>query len=178
MLSLPVHDRARSPHARLSDLHPGSRLARLVGAERNRADGQPPRPVVARLELGSWRQVQALGVLLAPRRETGLEARCLASRIRVRLTILRGATLRAALGPTLVGRLESERLSTPVTRLFHASILSLCGLGTVPMMAVRMDRRGRGVELNPGYWLDSVKYLEAEERSQDMPTLFDFGETA
>lgn len=47
------------------------------------------------------------------------------------------------------------------------------GLGTVPMMALRMGRRGRGVELNPGYFLDSVKYLEAEERSQDMPSLFD-----
>jgi DNA modification methylase len=47
------------------------------------------------------------------------------------------------------------------------------GLGTVPMMALRMGRRGQGVELNPGYWLDSVKYLEAEERSQGMPTLFD-----
>ena len=33
------------------------------------------------------------------------------------------------------------------------------------MMALRMGRRGRGVELNPGYFLDSVKYLEAEERS-------------
>jgi hypothetical protein len=48
-----------------------------------------------------------------------------------------------------------------------------CGLGTVPMMALRMDRRGRGVELNPGYFLDSVKYLEAEERKQHMPSLFD-----
>lgn len=47
------------------------------------------------------------------------------------------------------------------------------GLMTVPMMALRMGRRGRGVELNPGYWADGVKYLEAEERSQNMPTLFD-----
>ena len=47
------------------------------------------------------------------------------------------------------------------------------GLGTVPMMALRMGRQGRGAELNPGYWLDSVKYLEAEERAQHMPSLFD-----
>lgn len=52
------------------------------------------------------------------------------------------------------------------------------GLMTVPMMALRMGRRGRGVELNPGYWADGVKYLEAEERSQNMPTLFDLGEPA
>lgn len=47
------------------------------------------------------------------------------------------------------------------------------GLATVPLIAKRMGRRGRGVELNPGYFLDSVKYLEAEERKQSLPTLFD-----
>ena len=34
-------------------------------------------------------------------------------------------------------------------------------------------RCGRGSELNPGYWADSVKYLEAEERKASMPSLFD-----
>ena len=34
-------------------------------------------------------------------------------------------------------------------------------------------RAGRTVELNPGYFLDSVKYFEAEERANAMPTLFD-----
>ena len=29
------------------------------------------------------------------------------------------------------------------------------------------------VELNAGYWLDGVKYLQAEERRSDMPTIFD-----
>lgn len=47
------------------------------------------------------------------------------------------------------------------------------GLGTVPLVANRLDRRGRGTELNPGYWADSVKYLEAEERKVSMPSLFD-----
>lgn len=47
------------------------------------------------------------------------------------------------------------------------------GLGTVPLQALRLGRRGRGVELNPGYWADSVKYLEAEERKAAMPSLFD-----
>ena len=47
------------------------------------------------------------------------------------------------------------------------------GLGTVPLRAMKMGRRGRGVELNAGYFLDAVKYLEAEERRQSMPTLFD-----
>lgn len=47
------------------------------------------------------------------------------------------------------------------------------GLGTVPLRALKHGRRGLSVELNPGYWLDSVKYLEAEERAQAMPSLFD-----
>jgi adenine-specific DNA methylase len=47
------------------------------------------------------------------------------------------------------------------------------GVGTVPLRALKLGRQGRSVELNPGYWLDSVKYLEAEERSQAMPSLFD-----
>lgn len=52
------------------------------------------------------------------------------------------------------------------------------GLGTVPLRALKLGRKGRSSELNPGYFLDSVKYLEAEERKQDMPTLFDLAETA
>ena len=67
-----------------------------------------------------------------------------------------------------------RRFSNPDDLVFDP----FAGLGTVPMMALRMGRRGRGVELNPGYFLDSVKYLEAEERSQHMPTLFDFGGAA
>lgn len=47
------------------------------------------------------------------------------------------------------------------------------GLGTVPLRAIRAGRQGRGAELNTGYFLDSVKYLQAEERKKDMPTLFD-----
>lgn len=47
------------------------------------------------------------------------------------------------------------------------------GLMTVPVRALKLGRRGRGVELNPGYWMDGVKYLEAAERERDMPSLFD-----
>ena len=50
------------------------------------------------------------------------------------------------------------------------------GLGTVAQRALRMGRRGRGSELNTGYFLDSVKYLEAEERRAEMPSLFDLVE--
>ncbi len=67
-----------------------------------------------------------------------------------------------------------ERFSNPGELVFDP----FCGLGTVPMRALRAGRRGRGVELNAGYWLDSVKYLEAEERRNDMPTLFDLTEAS
>jgi hypothetical protein len=50
------------------------------------------------------------------------------------------------------------------------------GLFTVPVRAIAMGRRGRGVELNSGYFLDGVKYLQAEERSRAMPSLFDLVE--
>ncbi|SEI45414.1 SNF2 family N-terminal domain-containing protein [Arthrobacter sp. yr096] len=50
------------------------------------------------------------------------------------------------------------------------------GLGTVPLRALKLGRQGRSSELNPGYFLDSVKYLEAEERQREMPTLFDLEE--
>lgn len=47
------------------------------------------------------------------------------------------------------------------------------GLFTVPLRALKAGRKGRAAELNPGYFLDGVKYLQAEERDRDMPTLFD-----
>ncbi len=47
------------------------------------------------------------------------------------------------------------------------------GLMTVPMTAVKMRRRGYGVELNPDYFRDGVGYLKAAEDDMDTPTLFD-----
>lgn len=46
------------------------------------------------------------------------------------------------------------------------------GLFTVPYRALLMDRCGRAAELNPGYFLDGVKYLQAAERKKAMPSLF------
>ena len=47
------------------------------------------------------------------------------------------------------------------------------GLFTVPLRALKLGRRGRAAELNPQYFLDGVKYLEAAEREISMPKLFD-----
>jgi len=62
-----------------------------------------------------------------------------------------------------------ERYSNPGELVFDP----FGGLMTVPYMALKMGRMGRGHELNTQYFLDGVKYLEAEERKQSMPTLFD-----
>lgn len=48
------------------------------------------------------------------------------------------------------------------------------GLFTVPYRALHLGRQGRASELNPGYFLDGVKYLEAKQREKAMPALFDF----
>lgn len=48
------------------------------------------------------------------------------------------------------------------------------GLMTVPMSAVKMGRKGYGIELNQDYFRDGVGYLQAAEDEVETPTLFDF----
>jgi DNA modification methylase len=48
------------------------------------------------------------------------------------------------------------------------------GLMTVPYRAIKHGRRGIGVELNPGYFLDGVAHCQAMERQFSMPSLFDY----
>lgn len=48
------------------------------------------------------------------------------------------------------------------------------GLMTVPLRAMKLDRKGRASELNSEYFLDGVRYLEAMSREKNAPTLFDF----
>ena len=63
-----------------------------------------------------------------------------------------------------------ERFSNPEELVYDP----FAGLMTVPFRAMRKGRRGLGVELNSGYFLDGVKYLQAEEARRSMPTIFDF----
>jgi hypothetical protein len=69
-----------------------------------------------------------------------------------------------------------ERYSNPGEMVFDP----FGGLMTVPYRALGLGRRGRGVELNPSYFLDGVKYLRAMEEKVGMPSLFDLldGEAA
>lgn len=48
------------------------------------------------------------------------------------------------------------------------------GIGTVPLRAMKLGRKGMMTELNPDYFRDAVGYLDAEEERMEMPTLFDF----
>ena len=65
-----------------------------------------------------------------------------------------------------------NRYSNPGDLVFDP----FAGLGTVPMMAVRMKRKGYGCELNSGYFADAVGYLRAEEAEVEQPSLFDLME--
>lgn len=51
------------------------------------------------------------------------------------------------------------------------------GLFTVPIEAVKLGRKGYGIELNLDYLRDGVGYLKAVENQREMPTLFDFIDT-
>jgi len=50
------------------------------------------------------------------------------------------------------------------------------GLMTVPERAVKLGRRGYGIELSVDYFRDGVSYLKAAEEKVSMPSLFDFME--
>lgn len=50
------------------------------------------------------------------------------------------------------------------------------GIMTVPMTAVKLGRRGYGIELSPDYFRDGVGYLKQAEQERETPTLFDFME--
>lgn len=52
------------------------------------------------------------------------------------------------------------------------------GLMTVPYRALKHGRRGSAVELNPAYFLDGCKYVEAMAREMAMPSLFDLLDAA
>ncbi len=48
------------------------------------------------------------------------------------------------------------------------------GLMTVPLEAMKLGRKGIGIELNKDYFQDGCFYLHQEELHQETPTLFDF----
>jgi len=66
-----------------------------------------------------------------------------------------------------------ERYSNPnevVDDPFH-------GIATVSFRAMKLKRKGFGVELNPEYWRDGLSHCRAAELGVNAPTLFDLIET-
>ena len=62
-----------------------------------------------------------------------------------------------------------NRYSNPGELVFDP----FAGLFTVPVMAVKMGRKGAGCELSADYFRDGVGYLQAAERDIELPSLFD-----
>jgi DNA modification methylase len=67
-----------------------------------------------------------------------------------------------------------ERYSEPGETVFDP----FGGLMTVPYRALLKGRKGVGIELNPAYFLDGAKYVEAAARQMSMPSLFDLMDAA
>jgi len=64
------------------------------------------------------------------------------------------------------------RYSNPGETVFDP----FAGLFTVPYRAIKLDRKGYGIELNPVSYNDGLWYLEKAENEITAPTLFDFEE--
>jgi hypothetical protein len=62
-----------------------------------------------------------------------------------------------------------ERYSNPGDLVFDP----FGGLGTIPLRARKLGRRGRAVELNPTSFRDAVNYQREMDRSGETPSLFD-----
>jgi DNA modification methylase len=69
-----------------------------------------------------------------------------------------------------------DRLITQFTMKDETVYDPFSGLGTVAYCAVKLGRRGLGVELNSSYFRDSVEYLKAAAAKANIPTLFDLME--
>ena len=66
-----------------------------------------------------------------------------------------------------------DRLVNRYTNAGEVVYDPFCGLGTVPVRAMKLGRRGAGSELNGAYFADQVHYCQAMEKQLSVPTLFD-----
>ena len=62
-----------------------------------------------------------------------------------------------------------NRYSNPGELVFDP----FAGLFSVPYVAIKMKRKGYGIELNPDYFIDGMAYLRAADMEIEAPTLFD-----
>jgi len=77
--------------------------------------------------------------------------------------------------------LQFDIVDRIITRFSNSGELvfdPFAGLMTVPYRAVKLGRRGCGVELNREYFLDGVKYCRCAEQEVTAPSLLDFCQAA
>lgn len=66
-----------------------------------------------------------------------------------------------------------DRLITQFSNRGETIFDPFSGLGTVPYCALKLGRKGLGVELNTSYFRDSAEYVKAAAAEAAVPTLFD-----
>jgi DNA modification methylase len=69
-----------------------------------------------------------------------------------------------------------ERLINRYSNVDEVIFDPFAGLFTIPYLAIKMNRIGIGVELNPESFYDGLQYLNAANQQYDVPSLFDFME--
>jgi DNA modification methylase len=70
----------------------------------------------------------------------------------------------------------AERLIIRYSNRGEVVLDPFAGIFTVPYVAIKSGRIGRGIELSEEYWRCGVGYCEQAEAERTMPTLFDFSE--
>jgi DNA modification methylase len=71
-----------------------------------------------------------------------------------------------------------DRVITQMSQPDEVVLDPFSGIGTVPLRAIKLGRRGIGIELNPAYHQDAVYWLKRSECEQRIPTLFDLDDFA
>ncbi len=66
-----------------------------------------------------------------------------------------------------------KRLITRYTSMDEVVLDPFNGIGSTVYQALKMGRKGYGIELNEEYWRCAVGYAEQAEAQQNVPTLFD-----
>jgi hypothetical protein len=66
-----------------------------------------------------------------------------------------------------------DRLITRYSNEGDTVLDPFMGIGSVPMIAVKMGRRGTGIELNARYFADGAAYVRAAADEANVPALFD-----
>lgn len=180
MNSFPIYNRPHTPDVRLGGLNPRSRFTVFVLANRHRTNRQFIHGLRAFFELCRRRISLAFCVLFVPIRLSKVTIATVRRRVLGAVFFKAFAVgnaeamLRAELCSFRSRRFDSKGFSAFLAGDFHSSILSQnSGIMTVPYRAIKLGRRGIGIELNTQYYLDGASYCETMEQKVSSPSLFD-----